>query len=319
MSSINEADVSAKKSVFTNAEIKKATEIPAIVRARPYLIMAPALLITVGIMFCFFSAIFFSLTNYSFRLPSWHFIGLKNWIDMFMDVDFWHAVLVTLQYSAATTIPEMLLGLGIALLLSHQNWFTRILKLVLIFPLMIAPVIATLIWQLMTNTSVGVIEKFLNIFGIYNFPWAASSSTALFTAALVDIWVFTPFVIVLVSAGIGSLPKSPFEAAKVDGGSAWFTFKTLTLPMLKPFLYIALIFRLMAALQEYAIIFALTKGGPGNTLMNLSLTAYNTGFAFLKFGASLPYILFLWIIIYFISKKLVSNYLATQKKAAGTD
>ena len=115
------------------------------------------------------------------------------------------------------------------------------------------------------------------------------------------------------------MPKSPFEAAKVDGGSAWFTFKTLTLPMLKPFLYIALIFRLMAALQEYAIIFALTKGGPGNTLMNLSLTAYNTGFAFLKFGASLPYILFLWVIIYFISKKLVSNYLATQKKAAGTD
>jgi len=307
-----------KRDVLNNGSLK-TQEIPAIVKARPYLIMVPALLITVGIMFCFFSAVFFSLTNYSFRLPGWKFIGLGNWIKMIMDPDFWHALLVTFQYAFTTVVTEMLLGLGIAILLSHENFFTRFLKVVLIFPLMIAPVIATLIWQLMTNTSVGVFEKFLNVFGIFNFPWAASSSTAMFTASLVDIWVYTPFVIVLVSAGIQSLPKSPFEAAKVDGGSAWFTFKTLTLPMLKPFLYIALIFRLMAALQEYAIIFALTKGGPGNTLMNLSLTAYNKGFAYLNFGESLPYILVLWLIIFFISKKLVSNYLATQKKAAGTE
>ena len=87
--------------------------------------------------------------------------------------------------------------------------------------------------------------------------------------------------------------------------------------MLKPFLYIALIFRLMASMQEYGIIFALTKGGPGDTLMNLSLTAYNKGFAFLKFGEAMPYILFLWVIIYIISKKLVSNWLLVQKKASG--
>jgi len=303
-----------------NNETFTTPKIPAIVIARPYLIMTPALLITVGIMFCFFSAVFFSLTNYSFRLPSWKFIGLGNWIEMVLEPDFWYSLLVTFQYAFVTVVSEMILGLGIALLLNYtNNFFTRFLKVVLIFPLMIAPVIATLIWQLMTNTSVGVFEKLLNIFGIYNFTWAASSSTAMFTAALVDIWVFTPFVIVLASAGLQSLPKSPFEAAKVDGGSPLFTFRTLTLPMLKPVLYIALIFRLMAALQEYAIIFALTKGGPGNTLMNLSLTAYNKGFAFLNFGESLPYILVLWLIIFFISKKLVSNYLATQKKAAGAE
>ncbi len=287
------------------------------VKARPYFIMAPCLIITIGILYPFASAIFYSFTNYSFRMPTWKFIGFKNWIYMFTDPDFWHAVFVTFSYAAATTIPEMLLGLGIALLLSRENGFTRLLKVVLIFPLMIAPVIATLIWQLMTNTSVGILEKFLNIFGVYGFPWAASSKTALFTAALIDIWVYAPFVIVLVSAGIQSLPKSPFEAAKVDGGSAWFTFKTLTLPLLKPFMYIALIFRLMASLQEFAIIFALTKGGPGNTLMNLSITGYNVGFAFLKFGASLPYVLVLWVIIYIISKHLVGKYLATQRQAAG--
>lgn len=296
----------------------KYSKAPFAVRARPYFIMLPALLITIGILYPFGVAIYYSLTNYSFRLPTYKFVGLKNWINMILDPNFWHALFVTGKYALATTGTEMLLGLGIALLLSRDSRLTRILKVVLIFPLMIAPVIATLIWQLMTNTSVGILEKFLNIFGIYNFPWAASAKTALFTAALIDIWVYAPFVIILVLAGIQSLPKSPFEAAKIDGGSAWFTFKTLTLPMLKPFMYIALIFRLMASLQEFSIIFALTKGGPGNALMNLSITAYNKGFAFLEFGESLPYILVLWVIIYIISKKLVSNWLAVQKRAAGS-
>lgn len=295
----------------------KYTKVPFAVKARPYFIMAPALLITIGILYPFFTAVFYSFTNYSFRSATYKFIGFRNWMDMFKNYDFWHAVLVTFEYAIATTGAEMLLGLGIALLLSKDSRYTKILRVVLIFPLMIAPVIATLIWQLMTNTSVGILEKFLNIFSIYNFPWASSAKTALFTAALIDFWVYCPFVIVLILAGVQSLPKSPFEASKIDGGSAWFTFKTLTLPMLKPFLYIALIFRLMAAMQEFSIIFALTKGGPGDTLMNLSVTAYNTGFAFLKFGKSLPYILVLWLIIYIISQKLVKNWLVVQKTAAG--
>lgn len=310
-------DKKAQNSKSESKSIDKYTKLPFMVKARPYLIMAPALLITIGIMYPFLSAIYYSLTNYSFRSSTFKFIGGRNWIQAFTSSEFWHAILVTFEYAIATTGSEMLLGLGIAILLSRDSRFTKILRVVLIFPLMIAPVIATLIWQLMTNTSVGILEKFLNLFHIYNFPWASSPKTALFTASLIDFWVYCPFVIILILAGIQSLPKSPFEASKIDGGSAWFTFKTLTLPMLKPFLYIALIFRLMASMQEFSIIFALTKGGPGDTLMNLSVTAYNTGFAFLKFGKSLPFILVLWLIIYIISQKLVKNWLSVQKTAAG--
>jgi len=292
-------------------------KIPFLVKARPYLIMVPALLITIGILYPFVTAIYYSLTNYSFRATTFRFVGLKNWVQMFTDLEFWHAILVTGKYALATTGTEMLLGLGIALLLSKESKFTRILRVLLIFPLMIAPVIATIIWQLMTNNSVGILEKFLNLFGVYNFPWASSAKTALLTATIIDVWVYAPFVILLILAGLQSLPKSPFEAAKIDGGSAWFTFRTLTLPMLKPFMYIALIFRLMASLQEFAIIFALTKGGPGNTLMNLSITGYTTGFAYLNFGESLPYVLMLWLIIYMTSRKLVSKWLLVQKTATG--
>lgn len=306
------------KTIVKNEKVQiKQNKLPFLVKARPYLIILPALLLTIGILYPFATAIYYSLTNYSFSRQTFKFIGLKNWIDMFTSVDFWHSVWVTAQYAITTTGIEMVVGLGIALLLMKENRYTKTLRVALIFPLMVAPVIATLIWQLMLSNSVGILEKFLNLFGVYGFPWASSPKTALMTAAMIDCWVYIPFVMLLMLAGLQSLPKSPFESAKIDGGSAWFTFKTLTLPMLKPFIYIALIFRLMAALQEYAIIFALTKGGPGDTLMNLSLTGYNTGFAFLKLGKSLPYLLFLWLVIYIISSKLVKAWLNVQKQAAG--
>lgn len=301
-----------------NAASNDLNTVPWLTKARPYLIMAPSLLITIGILIPFAMAIYYSFTNYSFRLPNHTFIWFRNWVNMFTDRSFWHAVWVTIRFAFFATGIEMLLGLGIALLLANtENRFTKILRVVLTFPLMVAPVIGTIIWQLMTNNAVGILEKFLNLFGIYDFPWAAAHSTAMFTAVLIDLWVYCPFVMILILAGLQSLPKSPFESAKIDGGSAWFNFKNLTLPMIKPCIYIALLFRLMASLQEFSIIFALTKGGPGDTLMNLSVTAYNTGFAFQKFGASLPYILVLWVIINFVAKQIVKRWMLSQKQASG--
>lgn len=291
---------------------------PLKTRLRPYLIVAPALLITIGIMIPFVMAIYYSLTNLSFRQTTFKLVWLRNWIRMFQATEFWHAVWVTLVYALCSTAVEILLGLGVAMLLGNtNNRFTKILKVVLIFPLMVAPVIATIIWQLMLNNSVGIVEKLLNLIGIFNFPWAASSSTAMMTAVMIDVWVNCPFVIILILAGIQSLPKSPFESAKIDGGSAWFNFRNLTLPMLKPCIYIALLFRLMAALQEFSIIFALTKGGPGDTLMNLSVTAYNKGFPFQKMGEALPYILVLWFIVNLAANFIVGKWRISQHQASG--
>ena len=296
---------------------QEENKIPFLVKARPYLIILPALLLTIGILYPFLTAIYYSLTNFSFRSVDYKFIGLKNWVDMFKSKDFWHACLVTAQYAILTTGTEMVAGLGLALLLVRESKFTKALRIILIFPLMIAPVIATLIWQLMINNSVGIVEKFLNIFGVFDFPWGSSAKTAMLTAGMIDFWVYTPFVMLLMLAGLQSLPKSPYESVKIDGGSPWFTFKTLTLPLLKPFIYIALLFRLMASMQEYGIIFALTKGGPGDTLMNLSLTGYNTGFAFSNLGKAVPYLLVLRVVIYFISKKLIGAWLKGQQNAQG--
>ena len=303
-----------------NSAKSEWNKVPFSTRVRPYLIVAPSLIITIGIMVPFVMAIWYSLTNYSFKLPTHKFVGINNWVSMLGDPSFWNAVKISLLYGLISTAREMLLGLGVAILLNNlNNGLSRVLRVLLVFPLMVAPVTATIIWQLMLNSSVGIVEKFLNLFGVFNFPWAASPDTALMTVILIDVWINTAFIILLVLAGLQSLPKSPFESAKIDGGSAWFNFTNLTLPMLKPSLYIALLFRLMAALQEYAIIFALTKGGPGDSLMSLSLTAYQKGFKFQKFGAAIPYILILWLIINIAAKRIVNLQRTAQKRAAGLE
>ncbi|MCL2366609.1 MAG: sugar ABC transporter permease [Oscillospiraceae bacterium] len=287
-------------------------------RIRPYLIIAPALLVTIGILIPFAMSIFYSLTNFDFRRRDYDFVGLRNWIGMFTSDVFWHALWVTIRYAFFSTGFALLFGLGVAMLLtSIDNAFSRILRVALVFPLMVAPVISTLIWNLMLNNSVGIVERFLNLFGIFGFPWHASHGTAMMTAVMIDVWVNTPFVIVLIMAGLQSLPKSPFESAKIDGGSAWFNFRKLTLPILKPYIYVALLFRLMASLQEFGIIFALTSGGPGNTLMNLSLSAHQRGFRFFEVGISLTYILFLWVVIFILAKQIVKRWQIAQRTATG--
>ena len=305
----------------TNKEkLPDLNRVPFKTRVRPYLIVAPSLIITIGIMVPFVMAIWYSLTNFSFKLPAHKFIGLTNWVNVLSSGSTWKSIWVTLLYGVASTAVEMALGMGVAMLLnSLNNRFSKIMRVVLIFPLMVAPVTATIVWQLMLNSSAGIVEKLLNVFNVYNFPWASSPKTAMMTVVLIDVWVNTAFVILLVLAGLQSLPKSPFESAKIDGGSNWFNFRNLTLPMLRPSLYIALLFRLMAALQEYAVIYALTKGGPGDALMSLSLTAYQQGFKFQKFGAALPYILILWLIINVVAKEIVKRQRAAQKQAAGLD
>ncbi len=294
-------------------------EIPAAIRRRPYYVILPGLIILIGILIPFVTAIALSFTNYSFKLPTTKFVFLKNWIDMFSNKEFYRALSVTLKYALYATLTQMVLGTSVALLLRKDNLFSRVLKVLLTFPLMVAPAIAVLVWQLMTSNSVGVLEKFLNMFGLFNFPWAASNKTAMFTVVLIDTWVNMPFVILLVLAGIQSLPKSPFEAAQVDGAGTWFIFKTLTFPMLKPFIYIALLFRLMAALQEFGIIFAMTKGGPGNTLMNLSLTGYLTGFTYQTLGKALPYLLFLWVTVNVTARFIVKRQRQLTLQAAGRE
>jgi len=294
-------------------------EVPLNIRLRPYFIVLPGMLILIGIMIPFITAIWLSLTDATFRVPMdrWRFIGFGQWRNMFTNPNFLHTVSVTLRYAISATTVQLLLGMGLAFLLHKDSRYTRVLKVLFMFPLMVAPVIAVLIWQLMLSNSIGIVERLLNVFGIFNFPWASAPQTAMMTVVFIDTWVNTPFMMLLILAGINSLPKSPFEAAQVDGASSWFTFRKLVLPMLKPFILIAVLFRAMASLQEFGIIFATTGGGPGNTLMGISITSYLTAFTFQRLASAMPYLLTLWVFINIVANVIVRAQRKSAKEAAG--
>ena len=168
-----------------------------------------------------------------------------NYIDFMTDPGFWNTLKISLVYAGVTVILELLLGLGIALLLQKRTTFNNFVSIMLLMPLMTAPALAALMWKLMTNPGFGILSYFASLIGLPDFRWASSPSTALFTVVLVDIWVYTPFIMILLLAGLRSLPTQPFEAAALDGVPRAFVFFRITLPMLTPYILTATLFRLL--------------------------------------------------------------------------
>lgn len=292
---------------------------PWLVRARPYLILLPALLLLIGILYPFLLGVYYSFTAFNFKVPDsqFNFVGLRNYARMVTDGDFLYSTYITLAYAVVSTAVELGLGLLVAMLLNRESRIAKIFTPLLIFPMIIAPVIGTLVWKMMMQPSVGILNPILNRVGLPSLEWAAVPETALFSVALVDIWMFTPFAALMILAGLRSFPNAPFEAARVDGASFWFTFRNLTLPMLTPFILIIVVFRFMDSLKMFDIIFAMTEGGPGNTLMTYQLTAYRTSIQFQRLAGGLPYAILLYIMIYLVSMYLIKAWGRAQRRAAG--
>jgi multiple sugar transport system permease protein len=271
----------------------------------PFIILGPAL-ITVGVvMIPFLISVYYSMTNYRLTRPDIDFVWFRNYARILSSSTFWNSVRVTFTYAFLAVSIETMLGIFIAFLLNTETLMAKIFKPFLLMPLMIAPLISTLIWRLMMSPGFGVLNYFLSFFGQRNFPWATSPDTAMFTVLLVEVWTFTPFIALLVLAGLKALPREPFEAALVDGSSKWFTLRNITFPLLTPYIAIAVIFRLIDSLRQFDIVFGMTKGGPGDTLMNFQVYGYTSTFMYMKPAEGLTYIIINWIIIYVISQYMV--------------
>src|SRR5215468_1540873 len=263
-------------------------------RARPYLLSLPALLVCIGILVPFFTAAYYSMMRYRLNLPMLKgFIWFDNYAAFLSDATFWHTVAISRIYAGLTVGLELVLGLGIALLLQKPTRFHNIASILLLLPLMTAPALAALMWKLMTNPNFGILSYLVSLLGITDFKWASDPSTALFTVVLVDIWVYTPFMMILLLAGLRSLPKQPFEAAALDGVPRSFVFFRITLPMLMPYIITAALFRMLDAIQQFDIIYAMTQGGPGDTL------------------------LVLWAITYFLSNIFIKQWLKLRERTRG--
>jgi multiple sugar transport system permease protein len=287
-------------------------------RLLPYLLSLPALLVCIAILVPFATAAVYSLQRYRLNLPYLRgFIGVDNYIDFLSDPAFWNTLRISLTYTALTVVFELLLGLGIALLLRRPTRFHNAVSIVLLLPLMTAPAIAALMWKLMTNPSFGILSYLVSLFGVNDFKWASDPSTALFTVVLVDVWVYTPFIMILLLAGLRSLPRQPFEAAALDGVPASFVFFRITLPMLTPYIITASLFRLLDSIQQFDIIYAMTQGGPGDRLMVFQVQAYLEFFQYTNVGRSAALLMILWLITNILSNIFIKNWLRLRARAHG--
>ena len=287
-------------------------------RALPYLLSLPALLVCVGILVPFVTAVIFSLQRYNLAMPfSRGFVWWGQYWDLLTDPDFWQTVKVSAVYTVATVGVELLLGLGIALLLRPRSLLNNVISVLLLLPLMTAPAIAALMWKLMTNPGFGVLSWLLGLLGVHDFKWASDPSSAMFTVVLVDVWVYTPFMVVLLLAGLRSLPRQPFEAAALDGVPAAFVFFRITLPMLAPYILTATLFRLLDSIQQFDIVYAMTQGGPGDSLMLFQVRAYLTFFQYTNVGGSAALLMILWAITYVLSHVFIKQWQALRQKAHG--
>ena len=280
----------------------------------PYLMALPALALTLPVLYPFIQSIYYSMTTYSLTSPVKNFIWFENYIWLFTSAEFWNSVKVSFVYTISAVGIELILGLIIAILLNQETFLAKVLRPLLLLPLMIAPIIGTLMWKLMMSPEFGVLNYFLSFIGMRDFQWASAANSAMFSVVMIDVWMFTPFIALLLLAGLRSMPAPPFEAAMVDGASRWFTFKTLTLPMLMPFIIVSVVFRLIDSLRQFDIIFGLTKGGPGATLMNFQVSAYTTAFTYTKVADGSALMIVNWVIIYVISMFLVKFWRKSQDR-----
>ncbi|KQY32835.1 MULTISPECIES: carbohydrate ABC transporter permease [Rhizobium/Agrobacterium group] len=284
----------------------------------PYVLSLPALLVCIGILIPFFTAVIYSFQRYRLSQP-WarQFNWGENYLNFFTDPAFWNTLKVSLLYAGITVTLELLLGLGIALLLQRRSTVNNFISIMLLLPLMIAPALAALMWKLMTNPSFGILSYLASLIGLHDFRWASSPSTALLTVVLVDIWVYTPFIMILLLAGLRSLPTQPFEAAALDGVPRTFVFFRITLPMLTPYILTATLFRLLDSIQQFDIIYAMTQGGPGNTLTVFQVEAYLNFFQSTNVGRSAALMVILWAITYLLSNIFIKNWLRLRERARG--
>ena len=247
----------------------------------PY-VMPTMVVMTLLIGIPIISVFVVSLTNYqlAMNLDNFQFIGLRNYERLFFGANpiIYYSLAISLGMVVVCTAIQLVLGMASALLLNHDGIkFKGVIIACLIVPIVMTPSIASLIWKLMLNTEFGVINYFLDkLFG-FSVVWLGADN-ALLSVLLVSIWNYTPFVTLIMYAGLRSLPKDPYEAALIDGASRFQVFFYVTLPMLKQLILITVMFRCIDMIRIFDTPFVLTQGGPGSITEFIGLFIYRTGF-----------------------------------------
>ena len=227
------------------------------------------------------------------------FVGLDNYTALLTrDTRFRNSMWVTVVYTIVSVALQMLLGLGVALLLNRNFRGKTVARSAILLPMMATPVAMALVWRVMFNPQLGIINEVMRFFGHPGFLWVAHPSTALGSLIAVEVLRETPMTVIILLAGLQSLPSEPYEAAKIDGASPWQSFWHITLPLLRSAIMVALIFRAIFTIKVFDVIYVITQGGPSFSTENFAIFAYLQSFNYWRmgYGAATAMLFFLLIL-----------------------
>jgi len=268
----------------------------------PWLLVLSALILVFGLtLYPLFHAIYFSARNTDIKTGQDDFIGLKNYQRLLnFDPDLADSVLRTLIFAVGCLSIQMPLGLGIALLLNREIKGKRAFRAIITLPLVAAPIAIGQIWRYMYHYEFGVIKYMVTLLFGTSPNWTADPDWALVSLIIFDTWQWTPFVALILLAGLQGFPPEPYESPYIYGASALQKFKYITLPKMRPLITLAAIFRIIDLLKTYDPVAAITWGGPGRATELLSYFLYRVGFYYFWVGyASAISLLFLYGVIFF--------------------
>lgn len=211
-------------------------------------------------------------------------VGLDNFRRDVFDRGFVEALITTIVIMAIGLFIQFPIGVGLAVLLNRNLRGTRLFRTTLLLPMLLTPVAVGLMWRFMLDTDLGVINWLLENVGLSRIGWLGEKWASRVSVALVDSWQAIPFIMLMTLAALSALPEGPHEAARVDGATTWRVFRFVTLPMLRPVLYVTLMIRVVDSLKLFDTVFILTRGGPGTATQTVGLLTYNVGFNFLQTG-----------------------------------
>lgn len=256
-----------------------------------WVLVAPALLTVAGVaIFPLLWTVWESLHVHDLRMP-WRgrpFVGLANYLEALGDGRFWGAMLHTAIFTVASVSLQLVLGLILAMILQKAYRGRGLVRVAVLLPWAMPTVVVALLWRFLFQSEAGGVNALLSGVGLMDpehpFVWFTHAVAAWVPVVLADVWKMTPFVTLLLLAGLQGIPDSLYEAARVDGATRWQQFRYITLPLLKPAILVALIFRTLDAFRVFDLIYVLTGGGPGTSTEPVALYAFNQLLQNLRFG-----------------------------------
>ncbi len=284
----------------------------------PYLLLAPALVLLVGMLYPFGLGLYYSLTSYWLQYPNrFRFVWFDNYVSLVSEPLFARALQFTLGFTLVAVIVQVGLGLAVALFLHARIPGRNVIRALMLMPLMMPPVITALMWKIMmASTNGGILNYMLSFIGVDPINWFGSTQGAVVSVLIIDTWGNLPFVALVLLGGLQALPTEPYEAAQVDGASPVAMLRYLTLPLLSPFLVLVMTFRTMDSLRIFDVIYATTAGGPNDATTNLLFMAYQYSFQWYQMGKGMAQAVVLLLLIVIASYVLLRLWNRAAENAA---